>query len=101
MTRSDNQNLQRYRSVASPWQVEFRLAVLGFKMEDMGGIKVLKIIKKMGPRLARAILTGHGSEQAAREGLQFDAFEYLMKSCEFKTLPTIKNAYQFMEETPS
>ena len=81
---------------------DFDVAVLDLKMEDMDGIEVLKIIKKMDPRLAVIILTGHGSEQAAREGLQFGAFDYLMKPCEFKTLlATIDNAYQSIEETPS
>jgi len=81
---------------------DFDVAVLDLKMEDMDGIEVLKIVKKMDPRVAVIILTGHGSEQAAREGLQFGAFDYLMKPCDFKTLlSTINSAYQSIEETPS
>lgn len=65
---------------------EFDVAVLDLKMEDMDGIEVLKIFKKMSPHLSVIMLTGHGSEQAAREGIEFGAFDYLLKPCEFEEL---------------
>ncbi|MBI4961838.1 MAG: response regulator [Desulfomonile tiedjei] len=65
---------------------EFDVAVLDLKMEDMDGIEVLKIFKKMSPNLSVIMLTGHGSEQAAREGVQFGAFDYLTKPCELEEL---------------
>lgn len=65
---------------------EFDVAVLDLKMEDMDGIEVLKIFKKMSPKLSVIMLTGHGSEQAAREGIEFGAFDYLMKPCELEDL---------------
>ncbi|MBW1775448.1 MAG: response regulator, partial [Deltaproteobacteria bacterium] len=49
---------------------DFHVAVLDLKMEDMDGIEVLKIFKKMDPELPVIMLTGHGSERAAREGLE-------------------------------
>jgi DNA-binding NtrC family response regulator len=55
-------------------------------MQDMDGIEVLKVFKKMVPEMAVIMLTGHGSEQAAREGIQFGAFDYLTKPCEFEDL---------------
>jgi len=65
---------------------EFDVAVLDLKMEDMDGIEVLKIFKKMSPNLSVIMLTGHGSEEAAREGIQFGAFDYLTKPCELEEL---------------
>jgi DNA-binding response OmpR family regulator len=58
---------------------EFDLAVVDLKMEDMDGIEVLKVLKKMDPVLQVIILTGHGSERAARDGLAHGAFDYLIK----------------------
>jgi DNA-binding NtrC family response regulator len=65
---------------------DFDVAVLDLKMEDMDGIDVLKIFKKMDPNLAVIMLTGHGSEQAAREGKQQGAYDYLTKPCELEDL---------------
>jgi DNA-binding response OmpR family regulator len=65
---------------------DFDVAVVDLKMEDMDGIEVLKVLKKMEPRLEVIILTGHGSEQAAREGLELGAFDYLTKPCELESL---------------
>ena len=60
-------------------QWEFDLAVVDLKMEDMDGIEVLKIFKKMDPSLRVIMLTGHGSERAARDGITQGAFDYLIK----------------------
>ena len=60
-------------------QWEFDLAVVDLKMEDMDGIEVLKIFKKMDPSLRVVMLTGHGSERAARDGITQGAFDYLIK----------------------
>ena len=63
---------------------DFDVAVLDLKMEDMNGIEVLKIFKKMDPKMPVIMLTGHGSEQAAREGIEFGAFDYLTKPASWK-----------------
>jgi DNA-binding NtrC family response regulator len=65
---------------------DFDVAVLDLKMEDMDGIEVLKLFKKMAPKMEVIMLTGHGSEQAAREGVQFGAFDYLTKPCDLEDL---------------
>lgn len=64
----------------------FDLAVLDLKMEDMDGIEVLKVFKAMEPNMPVIILTGHGSETAAREGVRFGAFDYLLKPCDLLQL---------------
>ena len=65
---------------------DFDVAVLDLKMEDADGIEVLKLFKKMAPKMEVIMLTGHGSEQAAREGVQFGAFDYLTKPCDLEDL---------------
>jgi DNA-binding NtrC family response regulator len=65
---------------------DFHVAVLDLKMEDMNGIEVLKIFKKMYPEMEVIMLSGHGSEQSAREGIELGAFDYLTKPCELEEL---------------
>jgi len=65
---------------------DFDVAVLDLKMEDMDGIEVLKIFKKAYPEMAVIMLTGHGSEQAARDGIAHGAVDYLTKPCELEDL---------------
>lgn len=74
---------------------DFDVVVLDLKMEDMGGIEVLKIMKKMAPEVPVIFLTGHGSQEAAREGIAFGAFDYLTKPCELSQLiDKIHDAYE-------
>lgn len=74
---------------------DFDLAILDLKMEDMDGIEVLKIFKKMDPHIIVIMLTGHGSEEAAKQGIEWGAFDYLTKPCEFEELLSkIKEASQ-------
>ena len=65
---------------------DFDLAVLDLKMEDMDGLEVLKIFKTMVPQMPVIMLTGHGSEEAARQGIRLGAFDYLTKPCELEEL---------------
>lgn len=65
---------------------DFDVAVLDLKMEDMDGIEVLRVFKRMVPSMPVIMLTGHGSEKAAREGLELGAFDYLTKPCDLEEL---------------
>jgi len=67
-------------------QADFDAAVVDLKMEDMDGIDVLRVLKKMLPSMQVIMLTGHGSERAAREGLAHGAFDYLIKPIGLGTL---------------
>jgi len=66
--------------------LRFDAAILDLKMEDMDGIDVLRVIKRMAPHLPVIMLTGHGCQEAAREGMEAGAFDYLTKPCEFEEL---------------
>ncbi|MDY6972881.1 MAG: response regulator [Thermodesulfobacteriota bacterium] len=76
---------------------DFDVSVLDLKMEDMDGIEVLRVFKKMVPHMPVIMLTGHGSEQAAREGIRYGAFDYLTKPCELEDL--IKKIKEALTET--
>lgn len=74
----------------------FNIAVVDLKMEDMDGIEVLKIFKKMDPQMPVIILTGHGSEQAARDGMAHGAHDYLTKPCDLQEL--LEKIYRAAEQ---
>jgi DNA-binding NtrC family response regulator len=67
-------------------EARFDVMVLDLKMEDMDGIEVLKIVRKMAPDLPVIILTGHGSRTAAEDGMTIGAVDYLTKPCELNEL---------------
>ncbi len=74
-------------------KVDFDVAVLDLKMEDMDGLEVLKVFKKMYSKMEVIILSGHESEKAAREGIEYGAFAYLAKPCKIEDLiDTIRKA---------
>lgn len=80
---------------------DFDVAILDLKMEDMDGIEVLKIFNQMGLSMKVIMLTGHGSQEAAREGLKLGAFDYLTKPCELQELiQKIDEAYRNTANTP-
>jgi DNA-binding NtrC family response regulator len=86
---SGTQAIQRLR------KTDFDVMVLDLKMEDMDGIEVLKVVKRMVPELPVIILTGHGSQTAAKEGLSLGAFDYLTKPCELvELMDKIHEAHQ-------
>jgi len=81
-------------------KADFDVAVLDLKMEDMDGIEILKLFKKIVPDLAVIMLTGHGSEEAARDGINFGASDYLTKPCDLEELVAkIKEAYRQQKRT--
>lgn len=53
--------------------------VLDLKMPDLDGLEVLARVKQSHPDIQVIILTGHGSFEAGREGMELGAFDYLMK----------------------
>jgi DNA-binding NtrC family response regulator len=71
----------------------FDVVVLDLKLgSDMDGLEVLKVCKKIDEQLPIIILTGHGSAEAAQEGLALGAFDYLTKPCDLEEL--LQKIYQ-------
>lgn len=65
---------------------DFDVAVLDLKMRDMDGLEILAVFRKMVPAMPVLMLTGHGSESAAREGMERGAFDFLLKPCDLEEL---------------
>lgn len=78
---------------------DFDLAVVDLKMEDIDGIELLKILRQMLPGLKVIMLTGHGSERAARDGLSQGAFDYLMKPVDLELL--VARIHAALQRTPA
>ena len=60
--------------------------VLDLKMPDLNGLEVLAKVKGDFPDLEVIILTGHGSFEAGKEGMEQGAFDYIMKPVDLNQL---------------
>ncbi len=59
----------------------FDLVLLDLKMEGIGGIEVLNVLRQRWPDVVVIVLTGHGSLETAVEALRHGAHDYLFKPC--------------------
>ncbi|MDD4648795.1 MAG: response regulator, partial [Desulfoplanes sp.] len=62
------------------------IVVLDVKMPGMDGIETLIKIKQLYPLTEVIMLTGHANVEAALEGMDCGAFDYLMKPTEIDDL---------------
>ena len=62
------------------------VVVLDVKMRGMDGIETLKRIKAAKPQQEVIMLTGHASMEAAIQGMQLGAFDYIMKPADINQL---------------
>lgn len=71
------------------------VVILDVRMPGMDGIQVLREIKKQWPLTEVIMLTGHASLEAAREGMELGAFDYLMKPVDIdELLYKIEDAFE-------
>lgn len=63
-----------------------QVVILDMKMPGKDGLVVLQEIKEAYPLVEVIMLTGHATVPSAVEGMQFGAFDYLMKPCSFEDL---------------
>lgn len=69
--------------------------LLDLKMPDLNGLEVLAKVKEDFPAIEVIILTGHGSFEAGKEGMEQGAFDYIMKPVDLSQLiGKIEEAYQ-------
>lgn len=62
------------------------ILLLDLKMPDLDGLEVLARLRVKYPLLKVIILTGHGSFEAGREGMELGAFDYIMKPVDLNRL---------------
>lgn len=65
---------------------EYDVAVMDLKLEGMDGDEILKVFKLLDPELPVLMLTGHGSESAAKACMKLGAADYLSKPVDFNVL---------------
>lgn len=65
---------------------DVQVVILDMKMPGKDGIAVLQEIKEVYPLVEVIMLTGHATVPTAVEGIQYGAFDYLMKPCSFEAL---------------
>jgi DNA-binding NtrC family response regulator len=75
---------------------EIHVVILDIKMPGMDGFKTLRAIKTLYPPVEVILLTGHATMDSAIEGLQFGAFDYVMKPADIDVIVT--RAYEAFEK---
>lgn len=72
-----------------------RVVVLDVMMPGMGGIEVLKHIKRIAPDVQVILLTGRGSTKEGIEGMNLGAFDFMMKPVKIEELiEKMKSAFE-------
>ncbi len=71
------------------------VVVMDMRMPGMDGIQALRAIKQLYPLVEVIMLTGHASMEAAIQGMELGAFDYLMKPIDIDELIyKIQDAFQ-------
>lgn len=74
---------------------DFDVAVVDLKMPGIDGIEVQRRLKEIQPNLPCIVLSGHASFENALESGKHNAFKFLSKPVDMKTLiETIQAAYE-------
>ena len=72
-----------------------QVVVLDVMMPGIGGIEILQRMKAQNLQIPVILLTGYGSTEQGKEGMELGAFDYLMKPCDLNMLISkIKEAVQ-------
>jgi DNA-binding NtrC family response regulator len=64
----------------------FDVVVADVKMPGLGGLEVVRHIKMLHPGLQVILLSGHGSQDDAKEGRRLGAFDYVEKPIDIEIL---------------
>jgi two-component system, OmpR family, response regulator len=73
----------------------FDVVILDVRMPGLDGIETLKEMKKKRPLLEVIMLTGHASVESGVQGMQYGAFDYVMKPADInELLEKIREAYE-------
>jgi DNA-binding NtrC family response regulator len=75
---------------------DIHVVILDIKMPGMDGFKTLRAIKTLYPPVEVIFFTGHATMDSAIEGLQFGAFDYIMKPADIDDI--VNKAYEAFEK---
>jgi DNA-binding NtrC family response regulator len=75
---------------------DVHVVILDIKMPGMDGFKTLRAIKTLYPQVEVIMLTGHATMDSAIEGLQYGAFDYVMKPADIDDI--VNKAYEAFEK---
>ena len=64
----------------------FDVVILDVRMPGMDGIETLREIKRKSPLTEVIMLTGHASVESGIQGMQFGAFDYVIKPADLDEL---------------
>jgi two-component system, OmpR family, response regulator len=64
----------------------FDVVILDVRMPGMDGMETLKEIKKKSPLTEVIMLTGHASVESGMQGMQFGAYDYVIKPADLDEL---------------
>jgi DNA-binding NtrC family response regulator len=70
------------RVMATPFEV----VLVDVKMPGMGGLDLLKLVKKQRPATQVLLITGHGSTEDGDAGMREGAFDYVVKPVDIEVL---------------
>jgi len=74
-------------------QENIELVLTDIRMQESGGIELLKHIKENSPDVEVILITGHGSFDTAKEALHLGAYDYITKPFELsKLLHSVRRA---------
>ena len=73
MAASGNEALEKIK------QNTVNIVISDIKMQGVGGIELLKVLKKENPKISVILITGHGNIETAVEAMKLGAFDYITK----------------------
>ena len=76
-------------AIAKVKELRPHIVLLDIMMRGMGGIQVLKEIKKIDPRAGVIMVTGVGDNELGRRALELGAYDYITKPVNFDYLETV------------
>ena len=76
-------------AIAKVKELRPHIVLLDIMMPGMGGIQVLKEIKKVHPRAGVIMVTGVGDNELGRRALELGAYDYITKPVNFDYLETV------------
>jgi two-component system response regulator PilR (NtrC family) len=82
-------NLQSAQTLLT--EQHFHLCLTDMRLPDGNGIDLVKTIQQHHPQLPVAVITAHGSVEAAIESLKAGAFDFISKPIELKSLRELIN----------